>query len=109
MPEISVVLDNAHGGTYIVRAEATYSVHGVPHFASGEAPGGESTTLDPIPGDAADLKLRVTFLGMLHDDKIEFAWPSPLTAYPDGRITVDLYGVWPGTTRAALRGSGGAG
>ncbi|RCK69437.1 hypothetical protein DT076_11175 [Desertihabitans brevis] len=106
---LSILLDDAHGGTYIVNAKATYTVDGVQRSTTAQVSGGRSTMMDSIPAEATSLALELRFKGMMKDEVHRFNWPAPLATFPNGQITVDLYGVWPGSTRAVERTTGAAG
>lgn len=106
---ISILLDDSHGGTYIVDATATYLVDGKKQTTTASVSGGRSTMMDSIPVNATSLELDLTFKGMFSDEKHRFNWPSPITQFANGQIVVDLYGVWPGSTRATERTTGAVG
>ncbi|KZM34621.1 hypothetical protein [Oerskovia enterophila] len=106
---ISILLDDSHSGTYIVDATATYTVDGVQHSSSASVSGGRATAMNPIPVNATGLQLDLAFKGMFDDEKHRFNWPSPVGQFPNGQIIIDLYGVWPGATRAVERGTGAVG
>ncbi|MDF8263554.1 hypothetical protein [Luteipulveratus flavus] len=106
---ISILLDDSHGGTYIVNATATYTVGGQQQSTSAQVSGGRSTMMNSIPADATNLSLTLAFKGMWSDEVHRFNWPSPLTQFTNGQIAVDLYGVWPGSTRAVERYTGAVG
>lgn len=102
---ISILLDDSHGGTYIVKAKATYAVDGQTRTTTASVSGGRATMMDSIPPQATGLDLELRFVGMIDDEVHRFTWPSPLVTFPNGQITIDLYGVWPGSTRAVERGT----
>ena len=106
---ISILLDDAHGGTYVVNATATYTVNGTTQSTSAQVSGGRSTMMNSIPADAKGLVLDLSFVGMVHDEKHRFTWPTPLGTFPNGQIAIDLFGVWPGSTRAIERSTNAAG
>lgn len=106
---ISILLDDAHGGTYIVDATATYTVDGQKRSTSAQVSGGRSTMMDSIPVNATGLNLELRFKGVFKDEVHKFSWPSPIAQFPTGQIVVDLHGVWPGSTRAVERGTGAKG
>ena len=58
---------------------------------------------------ATSLTLDLAFKGMFSDEKHRFNWPSPVAQFPNGQISIDLYGVWPGATRAVERTTGAVG
>ncbi len=106
---ISILLDDSHGGTYIVDAKATYSVNGQQKSCSAQVSGGRATMMDAIPVGATSLTLDLGFKGMFSDEKHRFNWPSPIGQFPNGQIFIDLFGVWPGATRAVERTTGAVG
>ena len=106
MASLSILLDNAHGGTYIVHAVATYSSSGSRHSVNGAVSGGLSVSMPPIPSDATDLAVELAFKGVFSDEHHHFNWPKPLTTFPGGQIIIDLRGVYPGATSAVERHTG---
>jgi hypothetical protein len=98
--DIEIELDDDHGGTYIVDAKASYTSGGQSQSVSASVSGGRTTTMPPIPTDATDLVVALSFKdGGDH----RFSWPTPLGTFPDGQIAIDLYGAWPGKTKAKER------
>jgi hypothetical protein len=106
---LSIHLNNSHGGTYIVRAVASYVVGGKEMHCKTTVIAGMSTNLDPIPVEARDLRLDLTFVGIVQDTHHSFRWHTPISEFPAGEIIVDLHGFWPGDTRAVERVSGATG
>ena len=106
---INILLDDAHGGTYIVNATAKYTVGGASQSTSAQVSGGRSTMMNAIPVEATGLELDLSFKGMMSDEKHRFNWPSPIGQFTNGQIVIDLYGVWPGSTRAVERSTGAVG
>jgi hypothetical protein len=106
---ISILLDDSHGGTYIVEAKATYNVDGRQQSTSASVSGGRATMMNAIPVNATSLTLDLAFKGMINDELHRFNWPSPIGQFTNGQIVIDLYGVWPGATRAVERSTGAVG
>lgn len=106
---VNILLDDSHGGTYIVDATATYTVNGQRQQTNASVSGGRSTMMSSIPVNATSLVLDLRFKGMFSDEVHRFNWPSPISQFTNGQIVVDLYGVWPGSTRAVERSSGAVG
>ena len=65
--------------------------------------------MSPIPLDATNLVVDLSFKGVLSDDKHHFSWATPLGTFPAGQIIIDLSGVWPGKTSAVERITGAKG
>jgi hypothetical protein len=106
---ISILLDDSHGGTYIVDATASYLVDGKQQSTSAQVSGGRSTMMNAIPVNATSLTLDLRFKGMFSDEVHRFNWPSPIGQFTNGQIVIDLFGVWPGSTRAVERSTGAVG
>lgn len=106
---ISILLDDSHGGTYIVEATATYSVDGKQQSSSAQVSGDRATMMDAVPVGATSLTLDLGFKGMFSDEKHRFNWPSPIGQFSNGQIFIDLYGVRPGATRAVEPTTGAVG
>ncbi len=106
---ITITLANNHGGTYIVSALATYQSEGKTQSTTAKVSGGLVAVMDPIPPDATNLSLDLSFEGMVHSDKHHFLWASPIVQFPTGQIIIDLRGVWPGATSATERTTGETG
>lgn len=103
---ISIELDDDHGGTYIVDAKATYDdADGNSQSCSASVSGGMINTMAAIPVQATNLVVELSFKdapGSPH----KFTWASPIQQFPDGQIIIDLRGVWPGKTSAVERTTG---
>jgi hypothetical protein len=99
---LRVILDNAHGGTYIADCRVEYSVPGMPDQTTKEntVPGGQVHTIDGIPLEATDLAIRIHFRA---GDDFYFSVPLPLASWLTGQCTVDLSGVWPWGSKAVIR------
>ena len=95
-----LVISNAHGGTYIVDATLQYDTPRGRKTANGTASGGLSVTFGDIPLDASNLELELGFRGVMTTEKHHLQWKSPRGQWISGVRHVDLYGVWPGDTRA---------
>lgn len=106
---ISILLDDSHGGTYIIDAKATYRLNGTQQSKTVQVSGGRAAVMDSIPVGATGLTLDLSFEGMFSNDNHRFNWPSPIGQFPNGQIVIDLYGVWPGATRAVERSTGAVG
>lgn len=106
---INILLDDSHGGTYIVEGNASYKVAGQGQSTHASVSGGRATMMDSIPANATSLTLDLAFKGMFSDEKHRFVWPSPIGQFPNGQIFIDLFGVWPGATRAVERTTGAVG
>jgi hypothetical protein len=98
--EISITLNNQHGGTYIVNATASYSVDGTGHSCKATVSGGLIKTMPSIPPQATNLSLDLEFVAEIPPKPREFYWLWPLASSPDGRFTINLRGVWPGEPSA---------
>ncbi len=107
--DLVIQLDNAHGGTYIVDATASYLLGTDQHTITASVSGGMSNSMDPIPPEATNLNLDLSFVGVFSDAHHHFTWPTPLAQFPTGQIIIDLTGVWPGDTSAVERESGAKG
>jgi hypothetical protein len=95
-----LVLNNQHGGTYIVRANLSYDTPQGRRSQEASVSGGLIATLGAIPLDATNLKLDLAFKGVFSDEHKSFSWPTPLGTWYDGVRHIDLTGVWPGQTNA---------
>jgi len=98
----NVVLDNAHGGTYIAHCKVTYNVPGKPDQISEErtVPGGQVQTVGDIPLQAIDLTISIHFTA---GDDFTFPFPSPIASWLSGQCTIDMSGVWPWGSHAVVR------
>jgi hypothetical protein len=105
---IQIHLDNSHC-TYFVKATANYSFGGRRINATTAITAGLVTNLPPIPVEATDLRLDLSFLGIRTDGLHTFSWPTPLAEFPAGQIVIDLRGIWPGDTHATERFTGATG
>ncbi|MFZ1677666.1 MAG: hypothetical protein WAT91_10360 [Saprospiraceae bacterium] len=99
-----VIFDNAHGGTYIGKCSIEYSVPGSSTRPKLETsvPGGQVHTLDNIPLDAFDLKIKIHFVA---GDDYNFPFDSPISSWLTGQCTIDMSGVWPWKSVAKIRES----
>ncbi len=95
-----LVLNNQHGGTYIVKANLSYNTPSGKKTESVTVSGGLVATIGAIPLNATNLQLDLAFEGVFSDEHKSFKWDSPLGTWYDGQRHVDLYGVWPGRTSA---------
>ncbi len=95
-----LVLNNQHGGTYIVKGELNYDTPRGHVKQDTSVSGGLIATIGAIPLDATNINLRLSFKGMFSDEHKSFRWDTPLGTWYDGTRHVDLSGVWPGSTHA---------
>jgi hypothetical protein len=95
-----LVINNQHGGTYIVKANLSYNTPSGKKSQSVSVSGGLVATIGAIPLDATNLQLDLAFKGVFSDEHKSFKWDTPLGTWYDGARHVDLYGVWPGKTNA---------
>jgi hypothetical protein len=95
-----LVLNNQHGGTYIVNANLSYDTPQGKRSSSASVSGGLISTIGAIPLDATNLSLDLAFKGVFSDEHKSFRWPTPLGTWYDGTRHIDLSGVWPGQTNA---------
>lgn len=91
---------NNHGGTYIVDAHLEYDTPRGHINADATASGGLTATFADIPLDASNITLEVGFRGMFTSEKHNFKWANPRGQWVSGARHIDVYGVWPGETRA---------
>jgi hypothetical protein len=98
----AITFDNSHGGTYIGRCSATYSVPGSSERQSKSASvsGGQEETVSGIPLDAYDIRIHVDFK---HGGDDYYDIPTPLTQWLNGGCVVDLSGVWPWGSKSKIR------
>jgi hypothetical protein len=99
---LRVILDNAHGGSYIADCRVEYSVPGMPDRTTKDntVPGGQVHTIDGIPLEATDLTIKIHFRA---GDDFYFSVPLPLASWLTGQCTIDLSGVWPWGSKAVIR------
>lgn len=95
-----LVLNNQHGGTYIVKANLSYNTPSGRGSHSVSVSGGLVATIGAIPLNATNLQLDLSFKGVFSDEHKSFKWDTPLGTWYDGLRHIDLYGVWPGKTNA---------
>lgn len=95
-----LVLNNQHGGTYIVNANLGYDTPQGRRNESVSVSGGLIGTIGAIPLNATNLSLDLAFKGVFSDDHKSFKWATPLGSWYDGTRHIDLSGVWPGSTDA---------
>jgi RNA polymerase sigma factor (sigma-70 family) len=95
-----LVIRNNHGGTYKVVINLKYDTPRGPKTNSTYATGGLTATIADIPLDASNLQLQLVFKGVSTDETHNLQWASPRGQWVNGVRHVDLYGVWPGQTRA---------
>ncbi|MCF4996604.1 hypothetical protein GIW70_13130 [Pseudomonas syringae] len=95
-----LIISNANGGTYIVDATLAYDTPRGRKTAEGTASGGLTVSFSDIPLDASNVVLECGFRGVMSTEKHLLQWKSPRGQWIGGVRHVDLYGVWPGSTRA---------
>ena len=95
-----LVLNNQHGGTYIVNATLDYDTPQGKRHDEASVSGGLIATMGAIPLTATNLTLNLTFKGVFSDEHKSFRWNTPLGTWYDGTRHIDLSGVWPGQTGA---------
>jgi len=95
-----LVLNNQHGGTYIVKANLGYDTPQGRRSQEASVSGGLISTLGAIPLNATNLSLDLAFKGVFSDEHKSFKWNTPLGTWYDGKRHIDLSGVWPGQTDA---------
>jgi len=95
-----LVLNNQHGGTYIVKASLSYDTPSGKKSQSVTVSGGLVATIGAIPLNATNLQLDLSFKGVFSNEHKSFKWDTPLGSWYDGVRHIDLYGVWPGKTNA---------
>jgi hypothetical protein len=100
LSSFQVVLNNQHGGTYIVKADLGYDTPQGRRDEQASVSGGLISTLGAIPLDATNVKLNLAFKGVFSDEHKSFSWSTPLGSWYDGTRHIDLSGVWPGSTHA---------
>ncbi|MDH5824303.1 hypothetical protein QFW77_15100 [Luteimonas sp. RD2P54] len=95
-----LILRNNHGGTYIVSAELQYDTPRGAVRRTATISGGLTASISDIPLDATGIRLRLGFKGMFSTEEKTFHWANPRGQWISGVRHVDLFGVWPGETRA---------
>lgn len=95
-----LVIRNTHGGTYIVKAKLEYDTPRGRTTNEASVSGGLTATFGDIPLDANNLELELGFVGVFSTETKRFHWNSPRGQWVNGVRQIDLYGVWPGETRA---------
>lgn len=95
-----LVLNNQHGGTYIVHADLSYDTPSGHKTQSVSVSGGLIATIGAIPLNATNLQLDLSFKGVFSSEHKSFKWDTPLGTWYDGLRHIDLYGRWPGKTNA---------
>ncbi len=95
-----LVLRNNHGGTYVVKASLGYDCSAGRQTQNTSVSGGLTASFGSIPLDATNIDLNLEFVCVGANEKKSFHWPNPRGEWITGMRHVDLYGVWPGQTRA---------
>lgn len=95
-----LVIRNTHGGTYKVDVKLQYDTPRGPKTSTTYVTGGLTATIADIPLDASNLQLELIFRGVRTDETHKLQWNSPRGQWVNGVRHIDLYGVWPGQTRA---------
>lgn len=93
LSEFVVIVDNAHGGTYVVDVEIKGDVDGVTTtFGTAKVSGGQSWTQGGIPLQTLNLTAVLSFET---GPTLTQSWATPLTQIPTGEMLLDVYGVAP--------------
>lgn len=95
-----MLIRNNHGGTYIVDAKLQYDTPRGRKTHEATISGGLTASIGDIPLDASNLVLDLSFRGVFSSETKRLQWSSPRGQWVNGVRHVDLYGVWPGETRA---------
>lgn len=95
-----LIVSNAFGGTYIVDTTLTYDTPDGRKTVTGTVSGGLTQTFSDIPLNASNVVLKCGFQGVFTTEDHLLQWQSPRGQWVGGVRHVDLYGVWPGSTRA---------
>lgn len=95
-----LVIRNNHGGTYIVKCELSFDTPRGRSSRSCSVSGGLTYTFGDIPLDASNLDLTMKFVGVMSSEVKKLKWDTPRGQWLTGVRHVDVYGVWPGSTRA---------
>ncbi|QSX77888.1 hypothetical protein [Agrilutibacter solisilvae] len=95
-----LVIRNSNGGTYIVDISLQYDTPRGRKSHQTTVSGGLSASIGDIPLDASNLVLDLSFRGVFSSESKRLQWSSPRGQWVGGVRHVDLYGVWPGETRA---------
>lgn len=98
-----LVLVNKSGCTYITKATLTYNTPEASKKEKVQISGGLTKTIGNIPLNARNLKLNITFKGLINDDHYSFHWDAPLGQWLTGQRHIDMSGVWPGKTHCVER------
>jgi hypothetical protein len=101
-----LILDNSHGGTYVVKAKLDYDSQSGHKTVTTDASGGLTATIGDIPLDATNLKLAIEFVCVGANEKYSFEWSNPRGQWVTGVRHIDVSGVWPGATKAVDREAG---
>lgn len=92
----SFLFNNAHGGTYIAECSVEYtsasSGSSNPITQSVTAPGGQAHSINGVPLDAQNVKVKIHLKA---GDDYSYTYAAPLTSFLRGQATYDIYGVWP--------------
>lgn len=95
-----LILRNNHGGTYVVKAELTYDCGKGPQRRNASVSGGLTTAFGDIPLDASNIDLKLEFVCIGSNQRQSFHWNNPRGEWINGTRHIDIYGVWPGQTKA---------
>lgn len=103
---LAIYLDSkaSKGTTYITKAQLSYTVNGKRHQEETVTiSGGLSGSFANIPMDAHNASLKLTFVGLIKDEKQTLSWDIPAAQWPQGEMHIDLTGTWPGRPKAVIR------
>lgn len=90
--------------TYSTRARLEYTLHGKRQQpAPVTITGGLSASFANIPLEATEVRLELTFIGLVNNEQQVFSWDLPLAQWPMGVMHIDLAGTWPGQPEAVIR------
>lgn len=95
-----LILRNNNGGTYIVKAELSYDTPRGRQKRNTSVSGGLVASFGDIPLDASNIDLALEFVSIGANERKTFHWDSPRGQWLNGIRHIDLFGVWPGATRA---------
>lgn len=94
----------SNGGDYWVWCTATFDTGGNTGMASTYVSGGQSKTIN-CDNFVSNLRLACTFYGIFSSTTILF--PGNIVFSPHYPLTVELYGLWPGTPDMKVEPSAG--
>lgn len=95
-----LILRNNNGGSYIVKAELSYDTPRGRQKRTTSVSGGLVASFGDIPLDASNIDLVLEFVCVGPNERKTFHWDNPRGQWLNGVRHIDLYGLWPGPTRA---------